>query len=103
MPLNEKQRTRFGVEWILKASEKKAGKSLEVRLAKEMVSVIQGSSEALKKKEEVHKAAMLNRCAAYFSLRCGPCLLIYFCAGEMLLEDESGIAEFVCCHFIGPA
>lgn len=61
MPLNEKQRIRFGVEWIIKASEKKQGKSLEVRLAKEMVSVVQGSSEALKKKEEVHRSAMLNR------------------------------------------
>lgn len=62
MALNEKQRTRFGVEWIINASQKKAGKSLEVRLAKEMISVVQGSSEALKKKEEVHRSAMLNRC-----------------------------------------
>lgn len=61
MPLNEKQRTRFGVEWILNASEKKVGKSLEVRLAKEIISVVQGSSSALKKKEEVHRLAMLNR------------------------------------------
>ena len=61
VPLNEKQRTRFGVEWILNASEKKDGKSLEVRLAKEIVSVVEGSSEALKKKEEVHRSAMLNR------------------------------------------
>src|ERR1700691_4584008 len=45
MPLSEKQRTRFGVEWILQASEKKAGKSLEIRLAKEMVAVVQGTSE----------------------------------------------------------
>ncbi|KAF7968668.1 hypothetical protein HWV62_29709 [Athelia sp. TMB] len=63
MPLNEKQRTRYGVEWILAASEKKASKLLEVRLAREIVAVVQGSSEALKKKEEVHKFAMLNRYA----------------------------------------
>ncbi|KZP14893.1 ribosomal protein S7 [Athelia psychrophila] len=61
MPLNEKQRTRYGVEWILMASEKKSSKLLEVRLAREIVSVVQGNSEALKKKEEVHKFAMLNR------------------------------------------
>lgn len=63
MPLNEKQRARYGVEWILMASEKKPSKLLEVRLAREIVSVIQGNSEALKKKEEVHKFAMLNRYA----------------------------------------
>jgi len=61
MALNEKQRTRFGVEWILQASQKKAGKSLDVRLAKEIVAVVQGTSDALKKKEEVHRFAMLNR------------------------------------------
>jgi len=61
MALSEKQRTRFGVEWILQASKKKAGKSLEIRLAKEMVAVIQGTSEALKKKEEVQSFAMVNR------------------------------------------
>ena len=61
MALSEKQRTRFGVEWILQASEKRTGKSLDVRLAQEIVAVIQGSSEALKKKEEVHRFAMLNR------------------------------------------
>ena len=67
MPLNEKQRTRFGVEWILNASEKKPGKSLEIRLAKEMVAVVQGNSEALKKKEEVHRFAMLNRYVWFYA------------------------------------
>jgi small subunit ribosomal protein S7 len=61
MPLSEKQRTRYGVEWILQASEKKAGKSIDIRLAKEMIAVVQGNSEALKKKEEVHRLGMLNR------------------------------------------
>jgi len=65
MALNEKQRTRFGVEWILQASQKKAGKSLDVRLAKEIVAVVQGTSDALKKKEEVHRFAMLNRCVCF--------------------------------------
>ena len=66
MPLSEKQRSRFGVEWILDASQKKAGKSLEMRLAKEIVAVVQGNSEALRKKEEVHRFAMLNRYVVSF-------------------------------------
>ncbi|KDQ50276.1 hypothetical protein JAAARDRAFT_186406 [Jaapia argillacea MUCL 33604] len=59
--LSEKQRTRFGVEWILKASESKSGRTLEERLAREMVAVVQGTSDALKKKEEAHKFGMVNR------------------------------------------
>lgn len=59
--LGEKERTRYAVEWILKASKSKSGQTLEERLAREMISVIQGNSEALKKKEEVHKQAMANR------------------------------------------
>jgi Ribosomal protein S7p/S5e len=59
--LGEKQRTRFALQWILKASEKKNGKTVEERLAREIIAVVQGSSEALKKKEEVHRFAMVNR------------------------------------------
>jgi small subunit ribosomal protein S7 len=60
MALNEKQRTRFGVEWILQASDKKPG-NVEVRLAKEFIAVVRGDSEALKRREETHRSAMLNR------------------------------------------
>jgi small subunit ribosomal protein S7 len=67
MPLNEKQRTRFGVEWILQASEKKPGKAVEVRLAQEMIAVVEGTSEALKKKQETHRHAMLNRYVLFYA------------------------------------
>jgi small subunit ribosomal protein S7 len=63
--LGEKQRMKYSVRWILEASYSKMGKTLEERLAREMVAVIQGGSNALKKKEEVHKFAMVNRCVCY--------------------------------------
>jgi small subunit ribosomal protein S7 len=59
--LGEKQRTRFAVEWILEASKKRAGQTIEERLAKELVAVFQGDSTALAKKLEVHRFAMVNR------------------------------------------
>ena len=59
--LGEKQRTRFAVEWILEASKKRAGQTIEERLAKELVAVFQGDSTALAKKSEVHRFAMVNR------------------------------------------
>ncbi|KAI0065847.1 ribosomal protein S7 [Artomyces pyxidatus] len=59
--LSEKQRTRFGVQWILEASTAKSGQTLEERLAREIVAVIQGSSKAVDKKKAVHHFAMVNR------------------------------------------
>lgn len=62
--LGEKQRIWYAVKWILDTVTRKAtsnGKTLEERLAREMIAIIQGTSEVLKKKEGVHRQAMANR------------------------------------------
>ncbi|KAI0043497.1 ribosomal protein S7 [Auriscalpium vulgare] len=60
--LGEKQRTRYAVDWILKTvKEKKNGQTLEERLARELIAVLNGDSGVLKKKEEAHRFAMVNR------------------------------------------
>jgi small subunit ribosomal protein S7 len=64
--LGEKQRTRFALEWILEASKQRSGQTVEERLARELIAIVQGTSDALKKKEEVHKFAMVNRCVDFF-------------------------------------
>jgi small subunit ribosomal protein S7 len=64
--LGEKQRVRFALQWILKASDSKAGQTLEERLAREFIAVIQGKSTAITRKEEVHQFAMVNRCVVSF-------------------------------------
>lgn len=61
LPLSEKQRTRCAVKWILKASNNKPGRTLEERLARELVAVVRGQSAALEEKLRVHKSAMINR------------------------------------------
>jgi len=61
--LGEKQRTRFAVQWILEASDSKPGKTLEERLAREVIAVLEGNSKALAKKMELHRVAMVNRYA----------------------------------------
>lgn len=61
--LSEKQRTWFAIRWILQASEKKSGRTVDERLARELIAVVKGESDALKKKLEVHKFAMVNRYA----------------------------------------
>ena len=59
--LGEKQRTRFAVQWILEACDSKPGKTLEERLAREVIAVLEGNSKALAKKTELHRFAMVNR------------------------------------------
>jgi len=52
------------VRWILEASDSKPGKTLEERLAREVIAVIEGNSKALAKKMELHRFAMVNRYAS---------------------------------------
>ncbi|KAJ7716818.1 ribosomal protein S7 domain-containing protein [Mycena maculata] len=72
MALSEKQRTHYGIEWLLEACKGDTGRPLEVRLAREMISVVQRSftareekdpsfTGALSKKAIAHKFAMVNR------------------------------------------
>ncbi|KAG6839944.1 hypothetical protein H0H87_012652 [Tephrocybe sp. NHM501043] len=59
--LGEKQRIRYSVKEILEASKAKVGRTVEERLAREMIAIVQGQSKALEKKEGIHKLAMVNR------------------------------------------
>jgi ribosomal protein S7 len=59
--LSERQRRHKGIRWILDASDKRSGKCFSIRLANEILAVINGDSAALKKKEQLHKLALANR------------------------------------------
>jgi len=102
MALNEKQRTRFGVEWILKASDKKPG-NVEVRLAKEFIAVVRGNSEALKKREETHRFAMLNRYVLFYAYT-GKFLILLRCSDEgamryVAVVEGDGLTTITCPPF----
>lgn len=61
--LTERQRTRTGIKWLLKAAERgrKGGVKRDDRVAREVLAVLDGSSDVFKRVEEVHKIAMLQR------------------------------------------
>ncbi|KAL4080998.1 ribosomal protein S7 domain-containing protein [Scleroderma citrinum] len=59
--LTEKQRIHAGVKAILAASESRPGKSVDIRLARELIGVLQGESNAIVEKGRLHKLAMVNR------------------------------------------
>ncbi|KAG1902884.1 ribosomal protein S7 domain-containing protein [Suillus fuscotomentosus] len=59
--LTEKQRIRAGIHAVLAASKNKSGKTVEERLAREIIAVVNGDSKAIADKELAHKQAMVNR------------------------------------------
>ncbi|CAA7260979.1 unnamed protein product [Cyclocybe aegerita] len=61
--LNERQRTRIGLKWIVEAvrAPGRQGNTLAERMAREIVAILNGTSGVLKLKEEMHKVAMVNR------------------------------------------
>lgn len=63
LPITEKRRTRTGITWIVDASYKKRAqeKVFGKRLANEVLNVLDGTSEVLKKKDDLHKAATIAR------------------------------------------
>lgn len=81
--LSEKQRTRYAIKWILEASKKRSGQTLDERLAREIILVLQDNSETKKLKEQAHLFAMVNR----FVVSC------LFCAGNVLTVHIRGNAE----------
>ncbi|KAI9219168.1 ribosomal protein S7 domain-containing protein [Blastocladiella britannica] len=59
--LNERQRNRRAIVWMLEAAKKRPEKEFEKRLANEIVAVLEGSSEAIKRKDAIYKVALANR------------------------------------------
>jgi small subunit ribosomal protein S7 len=61
--LDARQRSRQGIQWILKAAERgrAGGQPRNGRLAREIMSVLEGTSAALTRKDEVHRLATVNR------------------------------------------
>jgi hypothetical protein len=59
--LSEKQRTRYAIQAILAEIASHQG-TLEEKLAKEMIAVLRGTSNVVRKKlEQIHQVAMVNR------------------------------------------
>ncbi|PPQ78717.1 hypothetical protein CVT25_010720 [Psilocybe cyanescens] len=63
MALSERQRTRQGLEWIIKGANGKGrpGKDISDRLAREIISVLQGTAHANAEKKKLHEEVMVNR------------------------------------------
>lgn len=65
-PLNQRQRNRFAIKWIMEGASKKKSSDYSVRLAEEIMATHEGKSAGYDKKAQMHKTAILQR--SYVSL-----------------------------------
>lgn len=59
--LTQKQRIRAGIHTVLTVSKNNSGKTVEKRLAREIIDIVNGDSKAISDKELAHKQARMNR------------------------------------------
>jgi len=63
----EKRGYTLAMRWLIQAARSKKGKSMEEKLAEELISAFNNQGTAVKKKENVHKMAEANRAFSYLS------------------------------------
>jgi small subunit ribosomal protein S7 len=56
----------LAMRWLRDAARKRGEKSMDVRLANEMMEAIEGRGAAMKRREEVHRMAEANKAFAHF-------------------------------------
>jgi len=67
VPVNPKRQVSLAMRWILDASRKRAGKSMALCLADELVAAFNREGAAMTVRENVHKMAEANKAFAHFA------------------------------------
>jgi small subunit ribosomal protein S7 len=62
-----KRKESLAIRWIIEAARNKKGKTMEERLAHEIIAVSKGEGEVIRKKINVQKMAEANRAFAYLA------------------------------------
>ena len=60
------RQSALAMRWMRDAARKRGEKSMDIRLANEMLEAIEGRGAAMKRREEVHKMAEANKAFAHF-------------------------------------
>ena len=60
------RRTTLGLRWITLYSRKRSEKTMEERLAKELMDAANNTGASVKKKEDMHKMAEANKAFAHY-------------------------------------
>ncbi len=60
------RRTALAMRWIVDAARKRSEKSMDLRLAGELMDAFENKGSAMKKREDVHRMAEANKAFAHF-------------------------------------
>jgi len=60
------RRVALAMRWLREAAQKRAEKSMDIRLANELMEAAEGRGGAVKKREEVHRMAEANKAFAHY-------------------------------------
>lgn len=61
------RRSFLAMSWIIEAARSRKGKSMEEKLAEELIEAANNRGAAVKKKENIHRMAEANRAFAHFA------------------------------------
>ncbi|NOQ67866.1 30S ribosomal protein S7 [Patescibacteria group bacterium] len=61
------RRMQLAFRWLIGAAKDKKGKPMSVKLAEEIIDIINGTGTSMKKREDVQKMAEANRAFAHFA------------------------------------
>ncbi|CAL4324163.1 30S ribosomal protein S7 [Buchnera aphidicola (Periphyllus testudinaceus)] len=60
------RRNTLAMRWIIESARKRTDKSMSIRLFNELYDALSNKGNAVKKKEEVHKTAEVNKAFAHY-------------------------------------
>jgi len=65
-PIREDQKISMTNKWIIGYARKRNGRSMEEKLAAELLAAFKGEGQSVKKKEDTHRMAEANKAFAHF-------------------------------------
>lgn len=66
VPVRPVRKTALAMRWIITAARGRREKSMEMRLANELLEASEGSGSAVRRREEVHRMADANKAFSHF-------------------------------------
>lgn len=66
MEVSEVRRETLALRWLVNYSRLRNEKTMEERLARELIDAAQGTGASVKKKEDIHKMAEANKAFAHY-------------------------------------
>ena len=66
MEVGEDRGRALAMRWLIASARSRSGKSMEERLASELVDAIQGRGTTIKKRDDIHKMADANKAFAHY-------------------------------------